>query len=106
MAAIGLRFTDESGTGLFESGEMSQKVMRKEYETKTAQVNYRNTIRYILMKVDGKAFTGLRLGDVNGKLILDLSWREGGEWVGKEVPHGEDVIGLQVNRTGVLESEL
>ena len=58
------------------------------------ELNIRKTIRYILLKVDGNSFTGLRFGDLSGKLIIDLSWADTGEWVGKEVPVGQDVIGL------------
>ena len=67
---------------------------------KTVEVNYRKTIKFVLLRIHQERFTGLRLGDRNGKLILDLTLADDGEWIGKEIPSSEDVIGLQVNRTG------
>ena len=50
------------------------------------------------MKEEQGLYTGFRLADVNGNLLLNSDWCDKGTWINREVSPTQDIIGLSVNR--------
>ena len=51
------------------------------------------------MRIHCGHFTGIRLIDVNGNLVVDKNFENKGTWVVKEISPSQDIIGLTVNRS-------
>ena len=89
-------FSNGIKSPLYETAESKQN----SFELKRIPVDHRRTIDQIAMKV-GKSgydsFTGIRLTDNNGDIIVEEVWFEtdNSKWVTQKVPEGNDVIGIQ-----------
>ena len=69
------------------------------FEVKTIMIDTSRTIRSISLKVhEKKLINGIRLADDEGNNMVDETFEtrfNTGTWVSKQIPEGEEIIGLQ-----------
>ena len=105
LTAIELLFSNEVETPLYEDEGYRQE----DFMWKFIDVDPNRQIRSISVRSDVAGWIfGLRLMDENGVNIVDENWNkvEDGEWVTKDIPAGEEIIGIkcddQIKRIGFV----
>ena len=105
LTAIELLFSNEVETPLYEDEGYRQE----DFMWKFIDVDPNRQIRSISVRSDVAGWIfGLRLMDEDGVNIVDENWNkvEDGEWVTKDIPAGEEIIGIkcddQIKRIGFV----
>ncbi len=84
-----------------QSSYFNTSWVKDETELKWTEIDTSKTIRKVSVYWGmGYCIERLRLIDENDENIIELNWDESnnGEWITKEIPKGQEIIGLYCNK--------